>query len=58
MCTYATYEEDVTGMTAPMPYIVSHGNMTCNLCLFDVCSFSQGQNYGTEQALPVMLNVK
>lgn len=58
MCTSATYEEDVTGMTAPKPYIIFHGNITCNLCLSDVHSFSWGQNYGTEQGIPIMLNVK
>jgi len=45
-------------MTAPKLQIIFHGNITCNSCLFDVCSFSMGQNYGTEQGLPVMLNVK
>jgi len=56
MCTYAIYEEAVTGMSASKTYIIFHCNITCNSCLFYVCSFSRGQNCSTEQGLSVMLN--
>jgi hypothetical protein len=57
MCIYAIYEEAVIAMIAPNPYIISHGNIMFDLCLFDLCSFSQRYNYGIGQGLPGKLSI-